>query len=165
MYLNHRFYSCYCGIDLINILAHESYSMLSNRILNHISKYHSFISTPMPIYSYSPVLNYSFYKWVNWVIQYSTYPCPISKCNSYYLWVIVVTLIQYYCCLFDTYVVQFTWVILNSIHALVKHKEFIIYILDSPILSNHFDLPSKVSNSYLAIHNPFAISLLSQYLK
>jgi hypothetical protein len=65
----------------------------------------------------------------------------------------------------DTYVIQFIWVIPNSIHAFVKHKDFITYILDSPILSNHFDLPSKLSNSYLTIHNHFAISLLSQNLK
>jgi hypothetical protein len=67
--------------------------------------------------------------------------------------------------LFDTYVIQFTWAIPSSIHAFVKHKDFITYIIVSPILSNHFDLPSKLSNSYLTIHNPFAISLLSQKSK
>jgi hypothetical protein len=37
--------------------------------LNHILKYHSSISNPMPTYSCSPILHYSIYKWVNWLIQ------------------------------------------------------------------------------------------------
>jgi hypothetical protein len=59
--------------------------------------------------------------------------------------------------LFDTYVIQFTWAIPSSIHALVKHKDFITYILVSPFLKNHLTFTTKLSNSYLTIHNPFAI--------
>jgi hypothetical protein len=39
----------------------------------------------------------------------------------------------------DKCVVKFTWVIPISIHALVKHKDFINYILFSPILSHHYE--------------------------
>jgi hypothetical protein len=54
----------------------------------------------------------------------------------------------------------------DSIHALAKHKDYLHYVLLSPILPNHYDLfPTKLSNSYLAIHISFAISLLSQYLE
>jgi hypothetical protein len=50
--------------------------------------------------------------------------------------------------------------------ALIKHKDFINYILLSSILSNHINLfPTKISNPYLTIQNSFAISILSQYLK
>jgi hypothetical protein len=57
-------------------------------------------------------------------------------------------------------VIQFTWAIPNYIHAFVKHKEFLNYILVGPFLSNHFTLPSKLSKPYLASHKPPAISFL-----
>jgi hypothetical protein len=65
--------------------------------LNLNLKHHSFISNPMLTYSCSPVLHYSICKWVNWVIQCFINPCPKPKCNAYYFWVIVVTLIHWYC--------------------------------------------------------------------
>jgi hypothetical protein len=54
----------------------------------------------------------------------------------------------------------------DFVHALVRHKDYINHILLSPILTNHFlSFPTKLSNTYLTIHNSFAISILSQYLK
>jgi hypothetical protein len=49
---------------------------------------------------------------------------------------------------------------LNSIYALVKHKDF-INIIFSPILFNHVDLTQLSSQ----IHISFVISILSQYLE
>jgi hypothetical protein len=49
----------------------------------------------------------------------------------------------------------------DSVHTLAKPKDYINYILLSPILSNQYD-PSQLSSQSLS-HNYFAISFLSQY--
>jgi hypothetical protein len=69
----------------------------------------------------------------------------------------------------DTCVVEFTWVFLNSVYALVKHKDFINYVLLSSILSNHYDLfplssqihilQSTILLPYLFHHNIFMFML------
>jgi hypothetical protein len=124
--------------------------MLFNKLLNHIPKYHSFKSNPMLIYSCSPVLNYSIYKWFNWVIQCFINPCSMLKCNLYYLWVNVDTFFNgIVIAQFDTYVIQFICVIPSFIHVIIKHKDFITYILDSSILSNHFESYPPNSQIYL----------------
>jgi hypothetical protein len=71
-----------------------SYSMLFNESLNHILKYHPFISNPLLTQSCSLVLKYSICKWVNWVNQYFMNPCPMPRCNKCDLRIIVVTIIQ-----------------------------------------------------------------------
>jgi hypothetical protein len=83
----------YCGVDLIHTIARFPYSIYPIEPLDYIFKYHSIIFNLMLTHSCSPVLHYSICKWVNWVMQCFTNPCPMSKCNIYYLWVIVVTLI------------------------------------------------------------------------
>ena len=58
----------------------------------------------------------------------------------------------------DTCVVNFTWVFLNPIHTLVKHKDHIHYILLSPILINYFDLfqlSSQIHISWPTILLPY----------
>jgi hypothetical protein len=97
----------------------------------------------------SHVLNYSTCKCANWVLQAFLKPSLVPKCDICYL--------KNKCCytysnsslvaLSHTYVIYFTWAILKLFHALIKHKDFINYIMPSPnYLSNHIDL-SQLSSS------------------
>jgi hypothetical protein len=77
------------------------------------------------------ILDYSIYKWVNWVIQYNTssYPslsvtCTIlSKCRHTLFNSILAAL-------FYTYVILFIRAIPNSIHEFIKHKDSFHCILE-----------------------------------
>jgi hypothetical protein len=91
----------------------------------------------------SHALNYSTYKCAKWVPQALLKPSLVPKCDICYLkneWCytysngILVALSH-------TYVIYFTGAILKLFHALIKLKDFINYLMLSPIyLSNHIDL-------------------------
>jgi hypothetical protein len=86
-----------CSIFVVLLYSTPHYMSIlhvSNGILYHIPKYHPFIFNLVITYSWSHVLQYSICKWVDWVMQLFTNLCPMPKCNLYYLWLIVVTLIQ-----------------------------------------------------------------------
>jgi hypothetical protein len=97
----------------------------------------------------SYVLNYSNCKCANWVLQAFLRPSLVPKCDIYCL--------KNKCCytysnsilvtLSHTYVIYLTWTIRKLLHARIKHKDFIYYIVPSPnYLSNHIDL-SQLSSS------------------
>jgi hypothetical protein len=91
----------------------------------------------------SHTLNYATYKCANWVLQALLKPSLMPKCDICYL--------KNKCCytysnsivvtLSHTYVIYFTGAILKLFHALIKLKDFINYLMPSPIyLSSHIDL-------------------------
>jgi hypothetical protein len=153
--LNHWFCSFYCRGDILHFTPpiHTPCDPIEPQ--NYLPNIISFISNPMLTYSYSPVLHYSICKWVNWVMQCFTNPCPMPKCNLYYFWVIVIAL-------FDTYVIQFTWVIPNSNHGLVKHKDSSLISWTVLLSLNILTLLSKLTNLYLASQASCNISLITE---
>jgi hypothetical protein len=85
----------------------------------------------------SHVLNYSTCKWANWVFQALLKPSLVPKCDICYL--------KNKCCytysnsilvtLSHTHVIHFAWAILKLFRALIKHKDFINYIMPNLNLS------------------------------
>jgi hypothetical protein len=114
------------------------------------------------------LLNYSTCKCVNWVVQTFLKPSLVPKCDICYL--------KNKCCytysnsivvaLSHTYVIYFTWAIPKLIHALVKHKDFINYIMPNPIFSQiHIDLPqlsSQIHISQFIFPLPYLLVITSQ---
>jgi hypothetical protein len=64
MYPNHRFYTSYCGVDLINILALVQTPSYPTNSLSHILKYHSFIFNPMSYLPYHRIIR-NLKCWIN----------------------------------------------------------------------------------------------------
>jgi hypothetical protein len=144
-YLSHQFYLAV--VVLIQFYYHSSwsYTMLFKELFEpcpQMSITHTQILCLLNLASH--VLNYSICKCANWVMWWFTNTYPKLKCNVYYLGIIVVTLISIVLLLHNS-----TLVWSNShesyqdfVHALIKHKDFITYILLSPSLYQSFDLPN-----------------------
>jgi hypothetical protein len=117
----------------------------------------------------SHALNYSNCKRANWVLQAFLRSSLVPKCDTCYL--------KNKCCytysnsklvtLSHTYVTCFTWANLKLSHALIKHKNFINFILPSTShLPNHIDLSQLNSSIHISqIVNLYHIPLIitSQY--